>query len=158
MNPPKCDELDYIHFIIAAKKVFTCTEAARRKPEGKAPFWQKEAKKRNFQPSFVLFDSWYASLGNLKRIRDYGWLWLTRLKSNRLVNPDGEGNIPISQAEIPPDGRVVHLRCIIGGSSSVAGLSGRRCGYCTKDRGSYVRSCDPPATYRRGGNFASKKQ
>jgi hypothetical protein len=33
-----------------------------------------------------------------------------RLKSNRLVNPDGEGNIPISQAEIPPEGQVVHLK------------------------------------------------
>jgi hypothetical protein len=37
MNPPKCDELDYIHFLIATQKVFTCTEAARCQPEGKAP-------------------------------------------------------------------------------------------------------------------------
>ncbi len=29
MNSPKCDDLDYIHFLIAAQKVFTCTEAAR---------------------------------------------------------------------------------------------------------------------------------
>ena len=29
MNPPRCDDLDYIHFLIAAQKVFTCTEAAR---------------------------------------------------------------------------------------------------------------------------------
>jgi hypothetical protein len=56
----------------------------------------------------VLF--WYASLRNLKSIRDYGWHWLTRLKSNRLVNPDGEENIPISQAEILPEGQVVHLK------------------------------------------------
>ena len=34
MNPPKCDDLDYIHFLIAAQKVFTCTEAARCQPEG----------------------------------------------------------------------------------------------------------------------------
>jgi hypothetical protein len=27
-----------------------------------------------------------------------------------LVNPDGEGNIPISQVEIPPEGQVVHLK------------------------------------------------
>lgn len=33
MNPPKCDELDYIHFLIAAQKTFTCTEAARCQPE-----------------------------------------------------------------------------------------------------------------------------
>ncbi|GFP25595.1 hypothetical protein HKBW3S43_00977 [Candidatus Hakubella thermalkaliphila] len=37
MNPPKCDDLDYIHFLIASQKVFTCTEAARCQPEGKAP-------------------------------------------------------------------------------------------------------------------------
>lgn len=212
MNPPKCDDLDYIHFLIAAQKVFTCTEAARCQPEGRAPahdaftrllqrqppdteaLWQeakelvnreegllvlddttldklyaqkmelvtyhwsgkhqrvvrginfqtllwtdgkalipcdfrayakaldgkskndhfqamlKEAKERGFQPKFVLFDSWYASLGNLKSVRGYGWHWLTRLKSNRLINPDGKGNVPISQVEIPPEGRVVHLK------------------------------------------------
>jgi hypothetical protein len=27
-----------------------------------------------------------------------------------LVNPDGEGNIPISQVAIPPEGQVVHLK------------------------------------------------
>jgi putative transposase len=32
MNPPKADELDYIHFLIAAQNVFTCTEAARCQP------------------------------------------------------------------------------------------------------------------------------
>ena len=35
MNPPKCDDLDYIHFLIAAQKFFTCTEAARCQPKGK---------------------------------------------------------------------------------------------------------------------------
>jgi putative transposase len=34
MHPPKCDDLDYIHFLFAAQKVFTCTEAARCAPEG----------------------------------------------------------------------------------------------------------------------------
>ena len=34
MNPAQCDDLDYIHFLIAAQKVFTCTEAARCAPEG----------------------------------------------------------------------------------------------------------------------------
>jgi putative transposase len=32
MNRPKADELDYIHFLIAAQKAFTCTEAARCQP------------------------------------------------------------------------------------------------------------------------------
>ena len=34
MNRPKCDDLDYIHFLIAAQRVFTCSEAARCQPEG----------------------------------------------------------------------------------------------------------------------------
>ena len=33
MNPPKCDDLDYIHFLIAAQTSFTCTEAARCQPK-----------------------------------------------------------------------------------------------------------------------------
>jgi len=37
MNPPKADELDYIHFLIAAQKAFTCTEAARSQPETPNP-------------------------------------------------------------------------------------------------------------------------
>jgi len=28
MNTPKCDELDYIYFLVAAQKVFSNTEAA----------------------------------------------------------------------------------------------------------------------------------
>jgi putative transposase len=37
MNPPKCDDLNHVHFLIAAQKVFTCTEAARCAPEGAHP-------------------------------------------------------------------------------------------------------------------------
>lgn len=33
MNPPKCTDLDYIHFLIAAQTVFSCTEAANSQPE-----------------------------------------------------------------------------------------------------------------------------
>ena len=29
MNPAKCDDLDYINFLLASVDVFTCTEAAR---------------------------------------------------------------------------------------------------------------------------------
>lgn len=54
------------------------------------------ASKRGFTPRYVCFDSWYASLENLKAIRTLGWQWLTRLKENRHVNPDGEGNRPLS--------------------------------------------------------------
>jgi hypothetical protein len=33
MNPPKVDDLDYIHFLVAAQKAFTCTEASRSHPD-----------------------------------------------------------------------------------------------------------------------------
>lgn len=68
------------------------------------------AKERGFRPDFVLFDSWYSSLDNLKKIRDHGWHWLTRLKKNRLVNPDNTKNVQISTIDIPSDGRNVHLK------------------------------------------------
>ena len=213
MNPSKCDEWDYIHFLIAAQKVFSCTEAARCQPEDTdAPahdaftrlltrqppdteaLWQETAelvdrkggllvlddttldkpyarnielvtrhwsgkhhqvvlginlisllwtdgkaliptnfrvydrpiggknknehfrdmlqaaKERGFEPGYVLFDSWYSSLENLKLVRAYGWWWLTQLKSNRQVNPDGSGNVTIGTLEIEPSGRQVHLK------------------------------------------------
>ncbi len=69
-----------------------------------------EAKARGFQPRLVAFDSWYSSLENLKTIRRYGWQWVTRLKSNRHVNPDGTGNRALQECVIAPDGTVVHLK------------------------------------------------
>jgi putative transposase len=213
LNPPKCCDLDYIHFLMAAANVFTCTEAARCYPEGSdspshdaftrllqrwppdteelwiesshlvrpgegilivddttldKPYAKKmdlvyqqysgkhhsvvnginittlvwtdgnsvipvdfriydnyndgktkndhlqdmleKAKERGFRPDFVLFDSWYSSLDNLKKIRGHGWHWLTRLKKNRLVNPDNTKNVQISTIDIPSDGRNVHLK------------------------------------------------
>lgn len=68
------------------------------------------AKARGFEPECVIFDSWYSSLLNLKAIRAYGWIWLTQLKSNRLVNPDRQGNRPVSQVDIAATGTVVHLK------------------------------------------------
>ena len=37
MNPPKCDDLDYINFLIAAQKVFSSVEASRTHPAEEAP-------------------------------------------------------------------------------------------------------------------------
>lgn len=65
---------------------------------------------RGFCPKVVAFDSWYSSLSNLKAVRGYGWRWLTRLKSNRLVNPDGGGNRPLREVAIAPHGTKVHLK------------------------------------------------
>ena len=69
-----------------------------------------QAKARGFKPKAMFFDSWYASLANLKQVRDYGWRWLTQLKANRMINPDGKGNIAMVQAKLAPNGQVVHLK------------------------------------------------
>jgi len=213
MNPPKCDELDYINFLIAAQKVYSNTEAAKCHPansDGPAhdaytrllyrcqsdaeALWREvqscvsrvsgmlviddstldkfyarmielvtrhwsgkhhrvvrginlisllwtdgeahlpcdfrvydkphdqlskndhfqamltRAAERGFQPRLVGFDSWYASLKNLKLVRVLQWLWLTQLKANRLVDPEGTGNRQIQEVLIPSHGLIVHLK------------------------------------------------
>ena len=68
------------------------------------------AHERGVQPECVAFDSWFSALANLKLIDRYGWRWLTRLKRNRLVNPDRSGNRAISEIDIGAQGRIVHLK------------------------------------------------
>ena len=214
MNAPKCNDYDYINFLIATPKVYSCTEAARVQPEepDDAPahdsftrllqrleptsdlLWKesqdqvnrrsgilvlddstldkpyaqkmglvarhwsgkhgavvsginlitllwsdgdrhvpcdyrlfdkatdgltkndhfqqllKTAKDRGFVPRCVVFDSWYSSLPNLKLIRSWQWIWLTRLKENRLVNPDRTGNRAVREVKIGERGMIVHLK------------------------------------------------
>lgn len=68
-----------------------------------------EAHARGCAPACVAFDSWYSGLENLKLVRSFGWVWLTRLKSNRKVNPDREGLRAVSEVEVGEAGRVVWL-------------------------------------------------
>ena len=68
------------------------------------------AHQRGFTPECVLFDSWYSSLENLKLVRDWAWRWLTQLKSNRLVNPEGTGLLPLSTANLSATGTILHLK------------------------------------------------
>jgi putative transposase len=68
------------------------------------------ARERGFAPECVVFDSWYASLENLKAIRGHGWRWVTQLKANRTVNPDGSGNRPLGECAISEAGTRVHLQ------------------------------------------------
>jgi putative transposase len=213
INPAKCTELDYINFLIASSRVFSCTEASKcsftdsnspahdsftrlllRQPPDTEALWEEvkdlvtpkagfliiddtvldkpyskhidlvyrqwsgkhhkivnginletvvwthndaiipvdfriydidtdgktkndhfldmlnKAEERGFSPEFVLFDTWYSSIKNLKTIRKKGWHWLTRLKKNRLVNPDKTGNVAIELLSIPPEGMTVHLK------------------------------------------------
>ena len=70
----------------------------------------KTAKERGFQPDLVAFDSWYASLDNLKLVRRKEWDWLTQLKSNRQVSVDRSGNRAVSEMLIPAEGRAVYLK------------------------------------------------
>ena len=68
------------------------------------------AHQRGFAPEMVVFDSWYSSLENLKFIRDLGWVWLTQLKSNRQVNPEGKGLRPLAEMALSPAGTLIHLK------------------------------------------------
>ena len=66
------------------------------------------AQARGLHPACVAFDSWYASLPNLKAIRGHGWRWVTQLRRNRLVNPDGTGNRPLADCPLAEGGTRVH--------------------------------------------------
>jgi len=214
MNAPRCDEMDYISFLLVSPLVFTATEAGRVQPEGpRSPahdaftrflhrqdpdpnalwgevrpfvrpedgvlilddsvldkfyarhmglvgrFWSGKhkrvvqgidlvsllwtdgdilcpcdyrlvnpadgkrvtkndhfqamlevAKQRGFKPRCVLFDSWYSGLENLKAVREHGWAFLTRVRCNRHVNLDRQGNRPINQLPISAAGTIVHLK------------------------------------------------
>src|SRR5512143_4100924 len=57
----------------------------------------KTAHQRGFVPEGVVFDSW-------------GWIWLTRLKANRLVNPDRSGVRAVARVETDANGTIVHLK------------------------------------------------
>ncbi len=68
------------------------------------------AKQRGFAPECVLFDSWYASVDNLRLIRECGWRWLTQLRANRRVSTvDDRHNRAVSALPITETGTVAHL-------------------------------------------------
>lgn len=50
------------------------------------------------------------SLDNLKLVRSFCWHWLTQVKSNHLVDPDGQGNRAVRDILFPAHGRKVHLK------------------------------------------------
>ncbi len=64
---------------------------------------------RGFTPRCVCFDGWYSSLENLKLVRNCGWTWLTRLKSNRLVNRDRQGTRALKDTMVASTGTEVWL-------------------------------------------------
>ena len=77
------------------------------------------AKARGFAPECVLFDGWYASLENLKQVRDFGWIWLTRLKGNRKVTPDDRNKRALDEVALGGSG--TRFICRVMGWSESSG-------------------------------------
>ena len=57
------------------------------------------AEKRGFFPRYVLLDSWYASIENLKAIAKKKWKWIAALKSNRLVSQVQGSYLPVTDLD-----------------------------------------------------------
>lgn len=55
-----------------------------------------KAEERDFTPTYVLMDSWYGSIENLKAIRHHGWHFMTSLKQNRQVSVKRDVFIPVA--------------------------------------------------------------
>lgn len=62
---------------------------------------------RGLRPKAVLFDGWYASVANLKRVRGFGWVLVTRLPSNRKVRIARGPAAAVSDPPIAASGTVV---------------------------------------------------
>lgn len=61
----------------------------QRDDKTKNEHWRElldRAEKRGFTPRYVLTDSWYGSVENMKHIDRKGWKWITNLKSNRQIS------------------------------------------------------------------------
>lgn len=57
------------------------------------------AETRGFSPDYVLMDSWYSSIDNLKNISKKKWKWIAALKSNRLVSLVKGTYLPVSDLD-----------------------------------------------------------
>jgi len=57
------------------------------------------AEKRGLAPEYVLTDSWYSGVGNLKAVTRKDWHFICMLKSNRLVSVEKGSYLPI--ADLP---------------------------------------------------------
>jgi len=94
------------------------------------------AQLRGFTPQCVLFDSWYASIDNLRLIRDVGWRWLTRLKANRRVSIDYQPKQALETWSIAETGTEVHLEGYgLIQVFRVVAMNGETAYWATNDRG-----------------------
>jgi hypothetical protein len=70
-----------------------------------------KAHERGFHPKLICFDSWYASIDNLKLVRSLGWHFLTRLKANRQIRIGGSKLQAVSETGLTGgDGTVCWLK------------------------------------------------
>ncbi|MGZ7160735.1 MAG: transposase, partial [Methanobacterium sp.] len=60
----------------------------------------KRAFSRGFSPLYVLIDSWYSSISNLKLVRGFSWNFICSLKSNRKINVIQGNYIPIADLDL----------------------------------------------------------
>ncbi len=60
----------------------------------------KRAEGRGFSPLYVLIDSWYSSISNLKIVREFCWNFICSLKSNRKINVIQGTYIPIADLDL----------------------------------------------------------
>jgi len=106
----------------------------------------RAASARRFKPRCVVFDGWYSSPENLKSVRNCGWAWLTRLRSNRRVDLDRQGTRAPSETAVAAAGTEVWLPGF--GLVKVFGIA-------TPDGGTaYWATNDPSTTDRTRSQFA----
>lgn len=118
----------------------------------------KAAVERGISPELVAFDSWYSSLENLKLLRDLDWTWLTRLKKNRLVDPDGEGNRQLQELELSANGSTVHLKGygwikvfeLVATNGDIEYWATNDLGFTPKQRTDYAADAWQVEVYHRG--------
>lgn len=60
----------------------------------------KRAEGRGFSPLYVLIDSWYSSISNLKLIRKFCWNFICSLKSNRKISVIQGTYIPVADLDL----------------------------------------------------------
>lgn len=70
----------------------------------------KVAKLRGFNPGYVIFDAWYASLKNLKAVAKLNWFFVANIAENRQVSFFKHKLQPVSDIPIPQEGTIVHLK------------------------------------------------
>ncbi|MCX9011020.1 MAG: transposase [Candidatus Methanoperedens sp.] len=60
----------------------------------------KRAEDRGFSPLYILIDSWYSGISNLKLVRKFGWNFICNLKSNRKVSVIQGTYIPVADLDL----------------------------------------------------------